>query len=128
MKRGRHPAISTQSHTTGSYQISLKKDIAAQHLSIFVTSAHLPIELSNQPVQLARTGEVLTVHVKRHSHDVVSYYTLDTTAVMYTDVDANHALLVAEQLNDARRCLGDSFLKHTDWVTATRRINAEPLL
>ena len=106
MKRGRQPAISTQSHTTGSYQISLKKDITAQHLSIFVTSAHLPIELSNQPVQLARTGEVLTVHVKRHSHDVVSYYTLDTTAVMYTDVDANHALLVGKRDDDAGRCLG----------------------
>jgi len=106
MKRGRHPAMSTQSHTTSSYQISFKKDITAQHLSIFVTSAHLPIELSNKPVQLARTGEVLTVHVKKHSHDVVSYYTLDTTAVMYTDVDANRALLVGERDDDAGRCLG----------------------
>ena len=52
----------------------------------------------------------------------------DTVAAVDIHVDANHALLVAEQLNDARRCLGDSFLKHTDWVTATRRINAEPLL
>ena len=71
MKRGKHPAISTQPHATRSYQVSLEKVIAAQHLSIFVTSAHLPIELSNQPAQLACTGGVTTVRVKRQSYYIV---------------------------------------------------------
>lgn len=120
--------ISTQPHTTPSYQVSLEKVIAAKHLSIFVTSAHLPIELSNHSVQLAHTRGY-SLYMSRDIVMTLSVTRLfDTVAAVDIHVDANHALLVAEQLNDARRCLGDSFLKHTDWVTATRRINAEPLL
>jgi hypothetical protein len=71
MKGGRHSTISIQPHTIGNYQIYLAKDIAAQYLYTFVTSAHLPIELSNQLV--ARNGERLIVHVKRYSHDILSH-------------------------------------------------------